>query len=67
LGTVAPVSKSLEIPPGLLAGMEATLRRCHALSGLPGAPPDGGSVDLPEAAFLVVSCSSVINYLLSRR
>jgi hypothetical protein len=67
LGTVAPVSKPLEIPPDLLEGMEATLRRCHALSGLPGAPSGGGAVDLPEATFLVVFCSSVVNYLLSRR
>jgi hypothetical protein len=65
LGTVAPLADSFGIPRDLLTGMEAALRRCHAVSGLPGAPPDGGSVDLTEATFLVVFCSSVINYLLS--
>ena len=66
MGTVAPVSKSLEIPDDLLAGMEATLRRCYALSGLPGAPGAGERVSFPEATYLVVFCSSVVNYLLSR-
>lgn len=67
VGTVAPVAGILKIPPDLLAGMEATLARCRSLSGLPGAPSGGRPVDLPEAAFLVVFCSSVIRYLLSRR
>jgi hypothetical protein len=67
LGTVAPVSKILVIPPDLLAGMEATLRRCHEVSGLPGASSPGEQVAIPEATFLVVSCSSVVNYLLSIR
>jgi hypothetical protein len=58
---------ALEIPPDLLAGMEATLRRCHALSGLPGASSPETTASLPEATFLVVYCSSVVNYLLSRR
>ena len=65
LGTVAPLADSFGIQPDLLAGMEATLRRCHAVSGLPGAAPDGGPVDLPEATLLVVFCSSVVNYLLT--
>jgi hypothetical protein len=67
IGTVAPVAEALKIPPDLVVGMEATLHRCRALSGLPGAPSDGGSVDLPEATYLVVFCSSVIAYLLALR
>lgn len=67
LGTVAPVAGPLKIPPDLLGGMESMLGRCYALSGLPGAPSAGGTVSLPEAAFLVVFCSSVINFLLSLR
>ncbi|HEY7584894.1 MAG TPA: hypothetical protein VH866_00125 [Candidatus Deferrimicrobiaceae bacterium] len=67
LGTASPVAKSLDIPSDLLEGINATLRRCHALSGLPGAPAGEGTVDLREAAFLVVFCSSTVNYLLSRR
>ncbi len=65
LGTVVPVAGAFKISSDLLAGMEATLRRCHAVSGLPGAVPDGGPVDLPEATLLVVFCSSVVNYLLT--
>jgi len=67
IGTVAPLAGALEIPPDHLAGMEATLRRCHALSGLPGASSPETTASLPEATFLVVYCSSVVNYLLSRR
>lgn len=67
IGTVAPVAKPLKIPPELLAGMEATLHRCHALSGLPGTPFEEGTVDLAEATFLVVFCSSAIAYLLALR
>lgn len=67
MGTVTPVAGILKIPPELVAGMEATLARCRALSGLPGAPSAGTPVDLPEAVFLVVFCSSVIRYLLSLR
>jgi hypothetical protein len=67
LGTVAPLAVSMNIPPDLLAGMEATLRRCHEVSGLPGATSQDVSIDLPEAAFLVVSCSSVVNYLLAEK
>ncbi|MBI5342373.1 MAG: hypothetical protein HZB63_03520 [Deltaproteobacteria bacterium] len=67
LGTVAPVAGSLEIPPDLLPGMEATLRRCHEVSGLPGASSLGVPVSFPEAVFLVVFCSSVVNYLLELR
>ncbi|MDA8121914.1 MAG: hypothetical protein M0Z38_05020 [Deltaproteobacteria bacterium] len=67
LGTVAPVAESFGIPPDLLAGMEIILRRCHAVSGLPGSGPVGVPVDHPEATFLVVFCSSAINYLLRSR
>ncbi len=67
LGTASPVCESLDIPEDLLEGMNATLRRCHALSGLPGAPASEEPADAREAAFLVVFCSSVVNYLLSRR
>ncbi len=67
LGTVAPVSESVEIPGDLLKGIEGTLRRCHEVSGLPGASTPGMAVSLPEAAFLVVFCSSLVNYLLETR
>lgn len=67
MGTVSPVAASRKIPEDLLRGMEATLGRCHALSGLPGAPSAGGEVSLLEAVYLVVFCSSVITYLLSSR
>jgi hypothetical protein len=67
VGTIAPAVGPLAIPRELRAGMEATLRHCHAVSGLPGAPYGVESVDLAEARFLVVFCSSVIEYLLSRR
>jgi hypothetical protein len=65
LGTIAPVAEILSIPQGLRTGVEEILRRCHAVSGLPGAPSGAEPVDLPEARFLVVACSSVIDYLLS--
>jgi hypothetical protein len=67
MGTVSPVARSLKIPADLLGGMEATLARCHALSGLPGAPSGGETVSDSEATFLVVYCSSIITYLLSAR
>jgi hypothetical protein len=65
LGTVVPVAGTFKISSDLLAGMEATLRRCHAVSGLPGSGPVGDAVDPTEATFLVVFCSSVVNYLLT--
>ncbi len=67
LGTVAPIADTLDLSPELLAGMEAILHRCHAVSGLPGSGPVGTPVDPPEAVFLVVFSSSVINYLLRSR
>ncbi|MBF8258134.1 MAG: hypothetical protein HW377_508 [Actinobacteria bacterium] len=67
IGTVAPVPGFQGMPPELAAGMEATMRRCHEVSGLPGASSTGEPVALPEATFLVVFCSSVVNYLLELR
>jgi hypothetical protein len=62
---VASVAGSLGIAPDLADGMEAILRRCHAVSGLPGSGPAGAAVAPPEATFLVVFCSSAITCLLS--
>jgi hypothetical protein len=67
LGTVMPLSRTMDISPDLLAGIEATLHRCHEVSGLPGSVSQDVSVSPPEAAFLVVFCSSVVNYLLAGR
>lgn len=68
VGTVGPVAAKCKIDPNVLAGMEATLRRCLDVSGLPGASsPDGEQVPRHEAAYLVVFCSSTINYLLAGR
>ncbi len=66
LGSVGPVRERLGISGSLAEGIEATLARCHALSGLPGAPPDGEHPDPAEATFLVVFCASVIRLLLAR-
>jgi len=65
LGTIAPVAGRLGISPELAGGIESILGHCHAVSGLPGSEPVP-SVDIAEASFLVVVCSSVINMLLSR-
>jgi len=67
LGTVGPVRERLGISGSLADGIEATLARCHALSGLPGAPPDSEPPDAAEATFLVVFCAAVIRLLLGRR
>lgn len=68
LGTVEPVAGLMKIDPNVLAGMEATLRRCHDVSGLPGASSlEAEAVPVHEAAYLVVFCSSTINYLLAGR
>src|SRR5512143_1017453 len=66
LGSVGPVRERLGISGGLADGIEATLARCHALSGLPGSPPDGDPPEPAEATFLVVFCASVIRLLLAR-
>lgn len=66
LGSVGPVRERLGISGGLGEGIEATLARCHAASGLPGAPAEGEPPDPAEATFLVVFCASVIRLLLAR-
>lgn len=66
LGTIAPVADRLGIPEGLRRGIEATLAHGHAGSGLPGSEGGTGPTDLAEATFLVVFCSSLIAFLLSR-
>ncbi|OIP36866.1 MAG: hypothetical protein AUK27_00345 [Deltaproteobacteria bacterium CG2_30_66_27] len=67
VGSVAQAAAAAGIPAELLDGIEAILRRAHALSGL---PIDGvessagqGPVDSREAHFLVVFASSLIVYL----
>jgi len=67
VGSVAHAAKAAGIPPELLAGIEAVLRRAHAVSGL---PVDGEAsaaaedpLDPGEARFLVVFASSLIVYL----
>ena len=66
VGSVEPVREKLGLPAGLAGGIEAIVARCHALSGLPGAPPGGEPPDPSEATFLVVFCASVIRLLLDR-
>lgn len=66
VGTVGPVRETFGIDGRLAAGIEATLARCHALSGLPGASAEDVPPDPAEAAFLVVFCASVIRFLLAR-
>jgi len=66
MGTVAPVAGRLGIPPELCQGIDGLLRYGHSRSGLPGAGKTDTPVDLAEATFLVVCCSSVVNLLLSR-
>ena len=66
LGTIGPVREKLGISGSLADGIEATLARGHAISGLPGAPSDGEPPDTAEATFLVVFCASAIRLLLSR-
>lgn len=66
MGTIAPVAERFGIRGLLREGIDATLGYCHSVSGLPGAGTGEGTLDLAEATFLVVSCASVINLLLSR-
>jgi len=67
VGSVAHAAKAAGIPPELLAGIEALLRRAHAVSGLPidGEASAAGTdpLDPGEARFLVVFASSLIVYL----
>jgi hypothetical protein len=66
IGSVAHAAAA-RIPAELLGGIEAILRRAHALSGLPvdglESPAAQGPVDPREAHFLVVFASSLIVYL----
>lgn len=66
MGTIAPVAERLGIRGRLREGIEGMLGHCHSTSGLPGGGTGEGTPDLAEAIFLVVSCSSVVNLLLSR-
>ncbi len=66
LATVGPVGGKLGISGGLADGIDALLARCHALSGLPGAPACDAPPDPAETAFLVVFCASLIRFLLGR-
>jgi hypothetical protein len=67
VGSVAHAAAAAGIPAELLGGIEAILRRAHALSGLPvdGVESAAGEepVDPREARFLVVFASSLIVYL----
>jgi hypothetical protein len=67
VGSVAHAAAAAGIPAELLGGIEAILRRAHALSGLPidGAESPVGDepIDPREAHFLVVFASSLIVYL----
>jgi len=67
VGSVAHAAAAAGIPAELLPGIEAVLRRAHALSGLPVAgvesPAGAAPVDPREARFLVVFASSLIVYL----
>jgi hypothetical protein len=67
VGSVAHAATAAGIPSELLGGIEAILRRAHALSGLPidgvVSPAGEGPVDAREAHFLVVFASSLIVYL----
>lgn len=71
VGSVAHAAKGAGIPPDVLPGIEALLRRAHRLSGLP-AGPEGEEgergeepVDPREAHLLVVFASSLVSYLLA--
>lgn len=67
VGSVEHAAKAAGIPPDLLPGIGALLRRAHRLSGLPvegEAPAGTDPVDHREAHLLVVFASSLIPYLL---
>jgi hypothetical protein len=67
VGSVAHAATTAGIPAELLGGIEAILRRAHALSGLPidgvESPAGEDPIDPREAHFLVVFASSLIVYL----
>jgi hypothetical protein len=64
---VAHAAAAAGIPTELVKGIDLTLRRAHALSGLPVdgvvSPVGEGPVDPREAHFLVVFASSLIVFL----
>lgn len=67
VGALGSAVDRLGIPGPVREGADRILSRCHAASGLPGAPEGGGEPpSAAEAAFLVVFCSSLVRYLLSR-
>ncbi|GAB4236823.1 MAG: hypothetical protein OHK0028_13890 [Deltaproteobacteria bacterium] len=67
VGSVAHAAIAARIPPESLFGIEALLRRAHALSGLPfegeESSREAEPVDPREGHFLVVFLSSLIVYL----
>jgi len=70
VGSVAHAARAAAIPADLLPGIEALLRRAHALSGLPlegKEPGEPEPVDAREAHLLVVFASALIAYLLGRK
>jgi hypothetical protein len=67
VGSIAHVADAAGIPPDLLAGIDALLRRAHRLSGLPGTgegETEGEPVDPREAHLLVVFASALVSFLL---
>jgi hypothetical protein len=67
VGSVDHAAKAAGIPPDLLQGIGALLRRAHRLSGLPAggeAPVEPEPLDHREAHLLVVFASSLVPYLL---
>jgi hypothetical protein len=67
VGSIAHVAEAAGMAPDLAAGIEALLRRAHALSGLPaggGDPAGAEPVDPREARLLVVFASALTSYLL---
>lgn len=66
VGALGSAADRLGIPAPVREGADRILSRCHAVSGLPGAPAAGEEpLSVAEAAFHVVFCASLIRYLLS--
>lgn len=67
VGSAAHAAKAAGIPPELLGGIEALLRRAHEVSGLPIGGEASGvgaeELDPGEAHLLVVFASSLVVYL----
>ncbi len=75
VGSILPVSSLLGLSEEAASGIEAVLRRAHAVSGLresregeTAAPAGaaGAGTDFPEGLFLTVFCSSLIVFLLGK-